>query len=153
MLRLQYEVREAREADLMEVSRIESLSFTDPYPGSLINSLHALHGSTFLVATLPSAEIIGYSVTAIRYGLMGHLLSLATRPDYRRNGVATALVLDTIRLLREERVRLLRLEARVSNVEAIALYEKLGFERGDIEADYYPDGEAAQVMYKALALE
>ncbi len=150
MLKLQYEVRRAREPDLNEVSRIEGLSFRDPYPRSFLNSLHALHSATFLVAVIPSGEIVGYAVTAIRYGLMGHLLSLATRPEYRRNGVATALIIETISLLQREGVRLIRLEARVSNTEAIALYEKMGFERGDVENEYYPDRESAQVMFKKL---
>ncbi len=150
MLKLQYEVRQAREADLNEVSKIESLSFKDPYPRSFLNSLHALHSSSFLVAVIPSGEIVGYAVTAIRYALMGHLLSLATRPEFRRQGVATTLLLETIRILSKDRVRLIRLEARVSNVEAIVLYEKMGFEMGDVEENYYPDHEAAQVMYKQL---
>jgi len=150
LLKLQYEIRQAREPDLTEVSKIESLSFRDPYPRSFLNSLHALHTSTFLVAVIPSGEIVGYAVTAIRYALMGHLLSLATRPEFRRKGVATTLLLETIRILRAERVRLIRLEARVSNTEAIALYEKMGFDRGDVEDNYYPDHEAAQVMYKQL---
>ena len=150
MLKLQYEIRRAHESDLTEVSRIEGLSFRDPYPRSFLNSLHALHGATFLVAVIPSGEIVGYAVTAIRYGLMGHLLSLATRPEFRRKGVATTLLLETIRILREGGVRLIRLEARVSNIEAISLYEKMGFDRGDVEDNYYPDHEAAQVMYKQL---
>lgn len=132
------------------MSKIESLSFRDPYPRSFLNSLHALHSSTFLVAVIPSGEIVGYAVTAIRYGLMGHLLSLATRPEFRRKGVATTLLLETIRILRGEGVRLIRLEARISNAEAIMLYERMGFERGDVEQNYYPDHEAAQVMYKQL---
>ncbi len=149
-MKLEYRIREAREEDLNEVSGIEGLSFRDPYPRSFLNSLHALHSTTFLVAVLSSGEIIGYSVTAIRYGLLGHLLSLATRPEYRRNGVATALVQETIQILRGEGARLMRLEARVSNGEAVSLYEKLGFEKGEVEADYYPDGEAAQIMQKQL---
>ncbi len=150
MLKLEYKIREAREEDLSEVSRIEGLSFRDPYPRSFLNSLYTLHSPTFLVAVLASGEIIGYSVTAIRYGLLGHLLSLATRPEYRRYGVATALVVETIHILSGEGVRLMRLEARVSNSDAMTLYEKLGFERGEVEAEYYPDGEAAQIMYKQL---
>lgn len=150
MLKLQYEVRRAREPDLNEVSKIESLSFRDPYPRSFLNSLHALHSATFLVAVIPSGEIVGYAVTAIRYGLMGHLLSLATRPEYRRKGVASAMIVETISILRREGVRLIRLEARVSNTEAISLYERLGFERGEVENEYYPDREAAQVMFKKL---
>jgi ribosomal protein S18 acetylase RimI-like enzyme len=38
----------------------------------------------------------------------------------------------------------------MSNAEAIRLYGKLGFERGEMEAEYYPDGEAALIMYKRL---
>lgn len=150
MLKLQYDIRKALEEDLTDVSRIESLSFKDPYPRSFLNSLHALHSTTFLVATIPSGDIVGYAVTAIRYGLMGHLLSIATRPEDRRKGVATTLLTETIRILHGENVRLIRLEARVSNTEAITLYEKMGFERGDVENEYYPDHEAAQVMYKQI---
>ncbi len=144
------QVREARREDLETVSRIESLSFKDPYPRSFLAALFALHSHTFLVATLPSGEVIGYIVTAVRYGIIGHILSIATRPDYRRRGVATALLQETLQILRSGHVQMIRLEARLSNSEALSLYERLGFENGEVEENYYPDGESAQVMYKRL---
>lgn len=150
VLKMDFQVRQAHPSDLAVVCRIETLSFKDPYPPSFLASLYAIHSSTFLVAEIPGDSIVGYSVTAVRYGMLGHLLSVATDPKHRKKGIATALVTETSRLLRGAGASVLRLECRVSNSEAIRLYEKLGFERGETEQDYYPDGEAALVMYKRI---
>lgn len=82
----------------------------------------------------------------------GQVTNVATHPDYRRRGLAAA-VLDA--MLREARARALfevTLEVRESNVGAIALYEKFGFVTvGKRPRFYTHPTETALIM--ALALD
>jgi ribosomal-protein-alanine N-acetyltransferase len=75
-----------------------------------------------------------------------HVLDVATREDRRRRGLARALLQTAIAYGRSQRVRHILLEARRSNVGAIALYRSLGFFAISIRPRYYPDDEDAVEM-------
>lgn len=75
-----------------------------------------------------------------------HLLNVAVAVPCRRRGIGRALMADLLAYARaHEAVRIL-LEVRASNAAAIALYESLGFERFNVRAAYYADGEDAVEM-------
>lgn len=83
--------------------------------------------------------------------LVGHLVSIAVLPEYRRRGIGKALLAETIRVMREVYdTEAIYLEVRVSNAPAISLYEKFGFRKVRIIHGYYADGEDAYVMVKRL---
>ncbi len=65
------------------------------------------------------------------------LLTIATAPDARRQGVAAALLQTLIPVLRSFSVLTVFLEVGVSNAAAVALYEKTGFKRTARRAGYY----------------
>ncbi len=77
----------------------------------------------------------------------GWIATIGVDPLYRRRGIGRAL-------LRACEARLgvpnARLTVRMSNTEAITMYEKDGYQTIDIWKSYYNDGEDAQVMQKAL---
>jgi ribosomal-protein-alanine acetyltransferase len=80
---------------------------------------------------------------------VGHLVSIAVREQYRRMGVGSRLLEETIRVMRDVyRTDSMYLEVRVSNTPAIRLYEKFGFRKARIIKGYYSDGENAYVMVK-----
>ena len=56
-------------------------------------------------------------------------MNVAVDPDYQRRGIATRLLERLFELTRDDERRGYTLEVRVSNAEAIDLYERLGFER------------------------
>lgn len=68
-----------------------------------------------------------------------HILNIATAPDMRRQGVATALMKEAIRYCATSRVRLLLLEVRRSNRAALGLYRRLGFSVAALRRGYYSD--------------
>ena len=79
-------------------------------------------------------------------------MSIAVRPGYRRLGVGSALMSETVRVMKEiYGVESIFLEVRVSNIQAIRLYEKFGFVKVRRIKGYYRDGEDAFVMVKRLA--
>ena len=65
------------------------------------------------------------------------MMNIAVTPQYRRQGVAQALVEALVAHLKERENISLTLEVRVSNAPAIALYNKLGFEQVGRRPRYY----------------
>ena len=65
------------------------------------------------------------------------MMNIAVHPDFRRRGIAEALV---VRLIEELKIRgnhSLMLEVRVSNAAARSLYEKMGFQQVGLRKNYY----------------
>lgn len=76
-----------------------------------------------------------------------HITTLATRIAYRRRGIGERLLIQIIEMATQLRANVVTLEARVSNTQAQALYEKYGFQKVGIRKAYYTDnGEDAVLM-------
>jgi len=113
----------------------------------------------FFVAIDPNADrVIGYIMNKIDKGYSfflpkkeivqkGHVFSVGVLHEYRRKGIASALLaLAYDAMIRKREVKEIFLEVRVSNAPAIKLYEKFGMEIVSSIPFYYADGETAYVM-------
>jgi ribosomal protein S18 acetylase RimI-like enzyme len=69
-----------------------------------------------------------FAVTG-RDSRQGFLQRLAVHPEHQRNGLGTALVLDSLRYLARWRVNRVLVNTPTTNEPALALYEQLGFHR------------------------
>jgi ribosomal-protein-alanine N-acetyltransferase len=137
-------VRRLGYGDLPAVISIERRSFPSPWSLAMF-VLELSKPSGICLAATDSDEVLGYLICA-RYDRVWHLMNVAVAPDRRRAGVASRL----IRQLLEEAGRELpfTLEVRVSNREAIMMYEKLGFRSAGARPRYYRDnGEDALIMW------
>jgi DNA invertase Pin-like site-specific DNA recombinase len=96
-------------------------------------------GRPFTKATLHRLlGIAGYSIACLaRQG--AEIASLAVRPRYRQEGVATVLLKTTIRRVRRSGAQAVWLMVRRQNDEAIRLYLKLGFVHTGTVPNYYDD--------------
>jgi ribosomal-protein-alanine N-acetyltransferase len=68
-----------------------------------------------------------------------HILSVATMPNFRRRGMARALIQYAIEFARRRKIRTILLEVRRSNRTAIRLYRAFGFSAMGIRPRYYAD--------------
>mmetsp|Transcript_16903 Transcript_16903/g.46736 ORF Transcript_16903/g.46736 Transcript_16903/m.46736 type:complete len:319 (-) Transcript_16903:146-1102(-) len=81
---------------------------------------------------------------------LGHVTSLAVLQDYRRQGLARALMDQLHHHMQQGGVESCGLHVRMSNTAAYQLYEKDGYEVSRIIPAYYQDGEDAYLMKKPL---
>ena len=76
---------------------------------------------------------------------IGWIATLGVLPQYRRLGIAAALL---ERCEQELALPRIRLSVRRSNDPALALYKKSGYQLVDVWRNYYNSGEDALVLEK-----
>lgn len=80
----------------------------------------------------------------------GDITSVAVRPENRRQGLATSLIKEFEKNLPENTDNIF-LEVRESNLSAVGLYEKCGFEKLSVRKNFYSNPrENAVIMVKNL---
>ena len=81
----------------------------------------------------------------------GQITNIATHPTARRCGMGAAVLEHLIAVAIERGCEQLSLEARVSNLPAISLYERYGFEKMGLRRGFYKHPtEDAYVMCLSL---
>jgi ribosomal-protein-alanine N-acetyltransferase len=76
-----------------------------------------------------------------------HIITLAVRGTHRRQGIGERLLIEVIEIAAQFNANVVTLEARVSNKQAQALYEKYGLKKVGVRRAYYTDnGEDALLM-------
>ena len=137
--------------DLDAVERIERESYPAPWSRSMFAGELAKPGSLCIGAFDSGAELTGFLVVS-RYVDAWHVMNLAVAPENRRVGLATTLMQQLFEQTADDGNRGYTLEVRVSNAEAIRLYERLGFAAKGVRRGYYTDNrEDALIMWKGPA--
>ena len=142
-------IEKMTQVHVAQIAQLEKLCFSDPWSEKSIAAELDCRLSCWLVA-LDREKVIGYvgSQTVIDESDM---MNIAVHPDFRRQGVAEALVGSLSDALRLRGSKALTLEVRVSNVPAIRLYQKLGFGQVGRRPNYYRNPkEDALILRKAL---
>ena len=137
-------------ADLGDVLVIERASFSMPWSrGAFLYEIEQNQVARCWVAR-ENGRIVGYlCLWEVADEL--HITNVAVYPDARRRGVARALLESVFARARAAGVRMVLLEVRPTNVEALSLYESFGFRVvGRRRGYYYDTGEDALVMEARL---
>jgi ribosomal-protein-alanine N-acetyltransferase len=142
------DIQPATSADLDDILPIEEESFDQPWRRSFFESELDLEGRHCLVART-SGSLAGYLFAMVIVDEM-HINKIAVGRQYRRAGVANALMDRCVEIARANVVRALILEVRQSNAGARDFYLQRGFNVSYMRPRYYPDGEAAVVMVKEV---
>ena len=123
------------EHHVSQIALLERECFADPWSQQSIAS--ELHNplSLWLVAQ-EGQTLLGYvgSQTCLDETDM---MNVAVHPNFRRQGVARALILALTEELKKRGSHCLTLEVRASNDPARALYESLGFVLAGTRQNYY----------------
>jgi [ribosomal protein S18]-alanine N-acetyltransferase len=148
-LQEEVEIRRLSYADLPQVIAIERRSFPTPWSLAMF-VLELSKPSGICLAATRGGDLIGYLVCS-RYDRVWHLMNVAIEPDERRQGLATALLLELFQRVGDDGAQY-TLEVRQSNLGAIELYRRFGFRAAGLRRRYYGDnGEDALIMWRTPA--
>ncbi len=109
-----------------EVARLEQICFSTPWSADSLQRELDTPGAAFFVAENEAGVPIGYVGTHIVLD-EGYIANLAVHPDYRRRGVAGALLRHLEALAARRELAFWSLEVRESNAAAIRLYTRHGY--------------------------
>jgi ribosomal-protein-alanine N-acetyltransferase len=142
-------IRRMEEEDVEKVLQIERSVFPNPWPAlAFLSELRVPVSRSFVLEK--SGELIGYIIYRVVKEEM-HVLNIAIRPDWQGKGYGKRLMKWAMERERKEGVKYVTLEVRKSNIKAIRLYEKLGFQKLRVIKNYYMQPvEDAVVMIKFL---
>lgn len=131
------------------LSELDRICFTVPWSKALFDGELQNPNAYYVVAT-DCAKPVGYC--GIQTVLdEGDITNIAVLPDYRKSGIASTLLEKITDYAISKDISFITLEVRESNINAIKLYEKFGFELVGKRKNYYPDNrETALLMTKQL---
>ena len=124
-----------REDHVSAIAELETLCFSDPWSEKSIAYELKNPLSLWLVAEV-DGRVAGY-IGSQTVPPESDVMNVAVHPDFRRQGIAEALVNGLWSRLTQAGNTSLTLEVRASNLPAIALYEKLGFVQVGRRPNYY----------------
>lgn len=138
--------------DLVGIYEVEKTAFPIPWPISSFEEELKNMFATYLIAKIDN-KVVGY------IGLWFvmdecHVTNIAVHSEYRRNKIATKLIEEMLTLCKEHEISYILLEVRKSNLPAINLYKKFGFNEDSIRKDYYknPDNTREDAIMMSLEL-
>jgi ribosomal-protein-alanine N-acetyltransferase len=142
-----------RPEDLDEVLEIERASFSMPWSrGAFLYEIQQNRVARCRVMR-DGGSIVGY-LCFWDIADEIHVTNVAVHPTHRRQGIARALMSGLLAEACARELRLVVLEVRPSNTEAIGLYESFGFRvTGRRRGYYYDTGEDALVMEARLPVD
>jgi len=138
-------IRKMTVDDIPAVVALDQISFSLPWPEKSFR---------FEVTDNPAArcwvaEVDGRIVGMIVAWLFvdeAHIATLATHPDFRRQGIAQKLLTHTLHYTYEEGALSSFLEVRESNLAAQEMYRKFGYENTGRRQRYYRDNDEDAIL-------
>ena len=134
--------------DLESITPILETDFDDFWNYNVFKSELENKNSKYLVAKINN-KIVGFA-GFIPVLDEADISNIVVRKDCRGKKIGSLLLKSLINLATSMNIKILNLEVRKSNVSAINLYEKFGFEVCGIRKKYYNNVEDAILMKKVL---
>lgn len=131
---IDYKIEKVSENHIDAILEIERACFSSPWNRSALENQMNSRDCSF-IAAVSGENVLGYA------GLMsvldeGYISNVAVSPQFRRNGVADALI-DELIMRTKSRLSFMTLEVREGNLPAIELYKKHGFKTVGVRKNYY----------------
>jgi ribosomal-protein-alanine N-acetyltransferase len=138
-------VRRMNVDDVPAAHEIDRLSFTLPWPERSFR---------FEVTDNPASRCWVAELDGRLVGMLvlwkildeAHIATLATHPEFQRQGIAEQLLVTALENAYAEGARSALLEVRAGNIAAQTLYRKFGFEEVGRRERYYKDNNEDAVL-------
>jgi len=142
---LSYQITPANWRDLGALRHLEKVCFPqDAWP--LLDLIGVLSlPKVIRLKAVSQEQMIGFVASDQRSNDLAWIATIGVLPEYRRQGIASALLAECENQLDVARIRL---SVRSGNTGAICLYESFGYQRVDTWPEYYQDGTDALVLEK-----
>ncbi len=144
------QIRRAEHEDIEDIVKIEQDTFHDPWDKTgFFDALYYYPSTFFVIKT--QGKIAGFICAGIENTgeeIYGHIMNVATLPEYRKQGIGGKLIQRIEYECLLIGATAVQLEVRVSNNNAQRFYRKMGYSHVFIIGGYYTNGEDAIVMMK-----
>lgn len=147
-----FHIRKAEPGDLAALLQLEEASFSSDLLSRrrLRHWISAANG-ILLVATDPGGTLLGSClVLTRRNSRSARLYSIASAAEARGRGVGAALLREAEHLARTRGRKQMSLEVAEDNHNAIAFYQREGYQQTNFLAAFYQDGRNALQLAKTL---
>lgn len=149
---MKFRVRKMTTDDLEQVIAIDRASFSLPWPErSFRFELTDNPAARCWVAEGEHGAVIGMLVLWLIVD-EAHIATIATKPEYRRQGVAQELLVSALIFARDEGAKTAFLEVRENNVAAQSMYRKYGFVETGRRPHYYKDNDEDAILMTLTSL-
>jgi ribosomal-protein-alanine N-acetyltransferase len=144
--------REANAFDLpVFVSLDKELFPYSPWSASQYKEEFSSPTRHFVVALDAEQIIVGYAGVFAPGAVEADILTVGVVPLHRGKGIAKALIALITDWAHAQGSTAMMLEVKTDNLEAIGLYESLGYLKLNVRKDYFGPGLDAQVMRLKLS--
>lgn len=145
-------IRKMTMDDIEQVIAIDRMSFSLPWPErSFRYELTDNPASRCWVAEV-DGKLVGLIVVWMIVD-EAHVATIATHPDFRRQGIAKKLLSYALGHLRDEGAQSSFLEVRQSNIGAQEMYRKFGYEESGVRRRYYKDNDEDAILMTLESLD
>ncbi len=138
-------LRKMNRTDLPQVVGIEKASYQFPWSEDIFRDCLNTRYDCWVCEL--GDDVLGYGIMSMAVG-EAHLLNLCVAPTEQKQGIGRKLLEHLISIARRDAEQMF-LEVRPSNVNAIALYDSMGFNEIGVRKGYY---EAVNGREDALML-
>ncbi len=150
-------IRRMNITDLESVLEIDARSFPTPWPRQAYRyELEKNPASHLWVAAMQNREgvpaLAGFIVVWLILDEV-HIGTLAVHPQYRRRGIARALITRALSTTVKLGAKIATLEVRASNTAAQTLYRKFNFQEVGRRIAYYRDNQEDAVLMTLYDLD
>lgn len=148
-------LRDYRRSDFEALWRLDQQCFPPgiAYSRSELLAALSLRTAETIVAESEDGRVVAFVLGSRPSRAEARLITLDVAAPARRRGLGRRLLAEVERRFRGMGVERIRLETAVDNAAAIALYERLGYEKAGWLRSYYGPGLHAWRMEKRLDRE
>lgn len=145
---MKIKIRPMEKSDVDAVMKIEEKAYgehhwsKDSFYGELSNDL-----AHYYCAFDTENNLVGYAGSWLILD-EAHITTIAIEPEQKRKKIGEALLNAILQTCYKNEIKYITLEVRVSNIQAISLYEKYGFKSLGTRKGYYQNNnEDALIMW------